>query len=209
MIEAHALYSSRTPIFNVTTEKGVGLSKPNELTRNHILILHGGADISPALYNKPVAPRGGGYYKPSTRDQQEWDFITRAVELGIPIVGICRGAQMLCAKDGGYLVQHINNHAGSGHEIVDAKHSVVLHSNSCHHQMMVPSKHAEILAVSKEPVYGFDEEDRRFTVKEVPEVVYFPKLNAIGIQGHPEWMSNESPFVRYCSELINNLLLRN
>ena len=99
-IEANALYPRKLPIFNIT-DKGIGINHPKELNQKHILILHGGADISPSLYGEPVSKLGGGCTTPSHRDQQEWDFIKVAVELGIPIVGICRGAQMLCAYDGG------------------------------------------------------------------------------------------------------------
>ena len=51
------------------------------------------------------------------------------------------------------------------------------------------------------------EDDSKMIVKRVPEVVYFPQLNALGIQGHPEWMGNGNPFVQYCTSLINSLLL--
>ena len=106
LIEANVLSPRRLPIFNFTNQ-ATTLDHESQIKDNHVLILHGGGDISPALYNKPVAPRGGGYYKPSHRDQQEWMFIKEAVKQNIPIVGICRGAQMLCAFDGGELVQHI------------------------------------------------------------------------------------------------------
>ena len=180
LIEANVLSPRRLPIFNFTNQ-ATTLDHESQIKDNHVLILHGGGDISPALYNKPVAPRGGGYYKPSYRDQQEWMFIKEAVKQNIPIVGICRGAQMLCAFDGGELVQHINNHAGHSHTIHEVKTGDVYVTNSCHHQMIV---------------------------KRVPEVVYFPQLNALGIQGHPEWMGNGNKFVQYCTSLINSLLLK-
>lgn len=208
LIEANVLSCfRRLPIFNFTNQ-ATTLDHESQIKDNHVLILHGGGDISPALYNKPVAPRGGGYYKPSHRDQQEWAFIKEAVKQNIPIVGICRGAQMLCAFDGGELVQHINNHAGHSHTIHEVKTGDVYVTNSCHHQMMVPSKHAEVIAYCEEDTIGYREDDSKMIVKRVPEVVYFPQLNALGIQGHPEWMGNGNQFVQYCTSLINSLLLK-
>lgn len=205
-IEANALYHRQTPIFNYYNET-LGIDEPNQLKDKHVLILHGGGDISPALYNKPVAPRGGGYTKPTMRDQQEWELIKEAVKRNIPIVGICRGAQMLCAFDGGELVQHIDSHTSRAHTVLtrDGERYV---SNSCHHQMMVPSKEAQVIASCVETTRGFDEQDNPLVIKEVPEVVYFPNIKAIGIQGHPEWLGPSNEFVQYCTSLINNLLLK-
>ena len=115
---------------------------------------------------------------------------------------------MLCAFDGGELVQHINNHAGHSHTIHEVKTGNVYVTNSCHHQMMVPSKHAEVIAYCEEDTIGYREDDSKMIVKRVPEVVYFPQLNALGIQGHPEWMGNGNQFVQYCTSLINSLLLK-
>ena len=114
---------------------------------------------------------------------------------------------MFCSFDGGELVQHINNHAGHSHTIQEVKTGDVYVTNSCHHQMMVPSKHAEVIAYCEEDTIGYREDDSKMIVKRVPEVVYFPQLNALGIQGHPEWMGNGNQFVQYCTSLINSLLL--
>lgn len=208
LVEANALYPRKLPIFNIT-DKGIGVNHPKELNKNHILILHGGADISPSLYGEPVSKLGGGCTTPSNRDQQEWDFIKVAVELGIPIVGICRGAQMLCAYDGGKLMQHIENHTGRNHVITDTRDQQSYVSNSCHHQMMIPSDKAEVIAYHHEQTLGYDSQNRNHVIGKVPEVVHFPKINALGIQGHPEWLGNSNKFVEYCTHLIKTLLLRN
>ena len=102
MKEANAIYHGHGTIFGYP--HGDPVHKPDDLKQDTILILHGGGDISPSLYKKKRSPRSGGCQIPTQRDQQEWDLITRAVELNIPIVGICRGAQMLCAFDGGPIV---------------------------------------------------------------------------------------------------------
>lgn len=179
---------------------------PDQLKGDGIVLLHGGEDISPSIYNQEPnnychAPR-----TLSHRDAVELAIIDRAYKIGMPIIGICRGAQLLCAVDGGYLIQHIYNHTGGTHEIVDVETSEVVKSNSCHHQMMVPSKDAKILAISDEAVRGIDVNDQEIALDHCPEVVYFKKIKAIGIQGHPEWLAG-SPFVKYCRDVIKRHLL--
>jgi putative glutamine amidotransferase len=155
-----------------------------------LLVLHGGEDISPELYGqKPVRARAGAVM--SRRDAQEKLLVEQCVKDGIPILGICRGAQLLCALDGGTLYQHVDNHGGgSQHEvIIDDKE---YRSNSCHHQLMRPASTATVLGYT--PARSFE----KWTDDDAPvvgddketEIVHFPKLNAIGVQGHPEWLSH-------------------
>jgi anthranilate/para-aminobenzoate synthase component II len=180
---------------------------PFDLTADGALLLHGGADISPSIYKQEPNDYCFADRKPSYRDELELAMIERARKLDIPIIGICRGAQLLCAVDGGYLIQHIHGHTDGNHSIIDTRTSEVITSNSCHHQMMAPAKDRDniILAECRSITIGYDDYSRRNEYPSCPEIVYFPKLKAIGIQGHPEWMHG-SPFVAYCCTLINEFL---
>ena len=64
----------------------------------------------------------------------EWAWMIEAQNLGISIIGVCRGAQFLCAFAGGKLIQHMTGHHGD-HSIttVDGR---VYQSSSDHHQLM-------------------------------------------------------------------------
>lgn len=205
-IAANFSYSKSTifPCFN----EGISIYNPNQLKDNHCLILHGGGDISPSFYGSKASKHGCGYDEPTPRDEAEWQVLTQAVKMNIPIIGICRGAQMLCAFDGGKLIQHINNHAGADHKIIDHETNLIISSNSCHHQMMVPAEGRKnlIIASSIHPTTGYDDNDNPINITSVPEIVYFPQLRAIGIQGHPEWMYG-TPFTNYCSNLIQEFIL--
>jgi len=183
--------------------------KEDDLEGDGILLLQGGEDISPAMYGKPKNSYCHASERPSFRDVKEMRLVNRAVKRGMPIVGICRGAQMLCALDGGYLVQHIEGHSGIGNHILyDTRTGELLNTNSCHHQMMVPQKYNTILATdNSRTIRGYSESDKQFTVDSVPEIVYFPRLNALGIQGHPEWLPN-SAFAHFCTNLIKEFLLK-
>lgn len=183
---------------------------PSDLTNtNSILILHGGADISPSIYNHPVSRYTQADKHLSTRDTSEVLLAKKAIELGIPIFGICRGAQLACALAGGSLVQHVEGHVGGSHGVETSDGKIYL-TSTCHHQMMNPWQiDHELLAwsaPSKSSIY-IVENDKEIDMKVEPEVVFFPKIKALAIQGHPEWMATASPFVQYCLSLVEEKLL--
>ncbi|MBB4930766.1 putative glutamine amidotransferase [Lipingzhangella halophila] len=75
------------------------------------LVLAGGGDIDPGRYGCPTAPRTAGV-RPE-RDTAEIDLLTAALDLGIPVLGICRGMQLLNIVRGGTLAQHLPDIVGS------------------------------------------------------------------------------------------------
>jgi len=205
----HILYSAlfgavRDP-FNIYNDIQVA-HHPNDLTKDGILLLHGGEDISPKLYGE-TCNKHCYKYEIGQRDVEEMALVDRAIKMDIPIIGICRGAQLLCAMDGGKLIQHVDGHTTGFHSLLDTRTGEVLSSNSCHHQVMIPRKHNTIIAVDRRTVNCVGENNTRFITEEVPEIVYYPKLNALAIQGHPEWLP-KSPFQKYCTRLIYEFLLK-
>ena len=80
----------------------------------HGLVLTGGSDINPRLYtDEPI--NSNVYGVDNTRDDVEWTALEIALELGIPVLGICRGSQMMTAFRGGRLTQHIDGHRSGEH----------------------------------------------------------------------------------------------
>ena len=72
------------------------------------VLLSGGADIEPARYGEE--PDGRGDYEPE-RDALEMTLLEGARERGIPVLGICRGLQVINVAAGGSLHQHVEAHA--------------------------------------------------------------------------------------------------
>ncbi len=183
---------------------------PSELeNKNSILILHGGADISPSIYNHPVSRYTHAEKSMSARDLSEVLLARRAIELGIPIFGICRGAQLACALAGGSLVPHVEGHQGGSHAVKATNGNEYI-TSSCHHQMMNPWEvDHELLAwsaPSRSDRY-IVKNDEEIEMPLEPEVVFFPKIKTLAIQGHPEWMARSSHFVQYCLSLVEERLL--
>jgi gamma-glutamyl-gamma-aminobutyrate hydrolase PuuD len=78
------------------------------------VVLAGGPDIDPDRYGAAPHPRTGEP-RPE-RDSTELAVLHRALERGIPVLGVCRGAQLLNVGLGGTLVQHVPDAVGhSGH----------------------------------------------------------------------------------------------
>jgi len=69
------------------------------------LLLSGGADLDPATYGQEPHPRTTNYRR--ARDEFEIALARRALEDGIPVLGICRGFQILNVALGGDLEQHL------------------------------------------------------------------------------------------------------
>lgn len=177
---------------------------------NSILILHGGADISPSLYNEKVGKYTHAGPFLSKRDKIELDLAEEAISLGIPIFGICRGAQLLTAIAGGKLVQDVTNHACGKHKITTEDGTEIM-ATSAHHQMCNPdgTEH-ELLAWSTEnrSTHYLNGDNQNTTMLVEPEVIFYPKLKALAVQAHPEWMDLRSNFVQYCLDLVDQKLIK-
>ncbi len=205
----HAGYSYTDPFepyFPKHKHKVVNSPKQLEKGDKSFLVLWGGEDIHPSIYKRPIEGshvRGEG---PSHRDAVEMALVEEATKLNMPIYGVCRGAQLLCALAGGVLIQDVSGHAGSPHliEFVDGLQMPV---SSLHHQMMYPwDVEHELLAWSnpRSTRYIGVSHEEETKIKVEPEIVWFPKLRGFGIQGHPEFMHPRHQTVKKAMKLFQD-----
>jgi len=111
------------------------------------LLLPGGPDIDPERYGEPHDP-DLGTVDPEL-DAFEIDLVRRAVARSLPVLGICRGQQLINVALGGTLHQHLPDHDRHGlprshlaHEIqvepsselAQAANGEAVMVNSLHHQ---------------------------------------------------------------------------
>lgn len=187
---------------NCLGAKGVPVDD-GDLSQIDLLALFGGEDISPSLYGqKPVAT--GASRIPSYRDSVERVVFQAAIEDDLPILGICRGAQLACSLLGGKLWQDVDRHEGCEHEVIVDGNSFT--TNSYHHQMMIPTGDMTVIGytpcrspfkVGEKPVK--DEGDEA-------EIVFHKKHRVLMIQGHPEWCPEEHDLSKLTNTLVRNLL---
>lgn len=179
--------------------KWINLATAESFSNIDAVILWGGADISPSLYAEEPF-HNSGPQRPSPRDVFEWGLIREAEAKGIPVIGICRGAQLMCAYVGGKLVQDVNNH-NRGHSIITNTEERFF-VTSCHHQMMYPFdvEHELIAWSEKHQATRYNPPDRLYCqemekhIHKEPEIVFFPEIKGYGIQCHPEWHTEDDPF---------------
>lgn len=159
-----------------------------------ILFSGGREDIEPARYGDPVDPRSVPPDLP--RDRFEFDLCAEGRKRDLPMLGVCRGFQLLNVAFGGKLVQHVDNHASfdgvSGFHPIDVRPDTrlcaltgvcgPLPSNSRHHQAVKPEIVAppmKVVAMSPDGlVEAIEAKDQRWVV---------------GIQCHPERQTEVDP----------------
>jgi putative glutamine amidotransferase len=113
------------------------------------LVFSGGSDIDPALYGQEPRPETTPIVR--HRDDSELGLLRAALHARVPVLGVCRGMQLLNVVRGGTLVQHLPESPGvvhkgppgtfTTHEVSVAPgtrlHAMVgdaVAVHSCHHQ---------------------------------------------------------------------------
>jgi putative glutamine amidotransferase len=81
------------------------------VARLDALVIAGGADVEPARYGAAPHPRTTGC-RPD-RDGWELALIAAADRVSLPLLGVCRGMQLMAVAAGGSLVQHLPDVLGS------------------------------------------------------------------------------------------------
>ncbi|WP_193043352.1 gamma-glutamyl-gamma-aminobutyrate hydrolase family protein [Mycolicibacterium baixiangningiae] len=77
------------------------------------LIITGGKDVDPARYGQDPHPTTDEPDR--TRDAWEFALLDEALRRSVPVLGICRGAQVLNVALGGTLIQHLPDVIGHTH----------------------------------------------------------------------------------------------
>lgn len=78
------------------------------VARLDALVISGGLDVDPSLYGATPDPRTDT--PDPQRDAWELALIRAALAARVPLLGICRGLQLLNVALGGTLIQHIDGH---------------------------------------------------------------------------------------------------
>lgn len=197
-----------------------------DIKQANMVLLAGGADVSPTLYGENHIASSLWLNEP--RDLQELAVADYAIKNQIPMIGICRGEQLLCVLAGGKLVQDMNHNSRHDLTVVNHKqyHSIEsnkIRTNSLHHQLAYPynikSNEYDIIAYAKEINDPNSIRIGKNSIIDVnlikiegePEIIHFKKINGLGIQGHPEMMygsqlSTDQEFVRFCKEVVRNTI---
>ena len=181
---------------------------PNEaveaLSSVNGVLLSGGPDVDPSRYGQPEKHAHCGTID-EHRDELELAIIQPALELNLPILGICRGFQVLNVALGGTLVADIPSEMTSNIEHralddIDSNHNIAVEPgsmikritrtldaevNSAHHQGI--EKLATLLSPSALSADGLIE------AFEWGDAALGGKPFMLGVQWHPERMDIQHP----------------
>lgn len=205
-------------VFMIPTVNTNGLVHPSNIRlrdyAKHLdgLVLQGGADVSPQSYAQAATrPEWNG---DRVRDMYELELLHEFIEAGKPVLGICRGCQLINVAFGGTLYQDIatdvptaiahvsDSYDSNYHELsfpagstlaslVKAQSAVV---NSIHHQAVKELGRD----LSIEAVSGNDQIVEAIRYRKAPFVM--------GLQWHPEFHRAGAPELLDCMPILDSFL---
>lgn len=171
-----------------------------------IIVFSGGADINPALYG---CEKHSSTYYSEQRDALEVACFNKLNSNQI-VIGICRGAQLVTALNGGKLIQNVSGHCSGPHFITNG--DIKFKIESIHHQMMypfdMPKSDYEVLFWSSKKRSSKYEGDGISEPSCEPEVILYHKKGkptCLAIQGHPEMM-NSCQAHEVLNEILKSIL---
>lgn len=146
----------------------------------------GMSDVDPALYGQDRSPFVTCI--DPQYDAKCLEVMHQAADYDIPMIGICRGGQLLNVFNGGSLIQHLPGHIGNHHSVV-CEDGVLRTVNSSHHQAMIPAACC-FVPLMLDIEHG------------IHEMLYYPETHALCIQCHPEWPGMPEDGLGYINYLI-------
>jgi putative glutamine amidotransferase len=206
-------------VFMIPTVNTNGLLHPSSIRlrdyAKHLdgLVLQGGADVSPQTYSESATrPEWMG---DRARDVYELELLHEFIEAGKPVLGVCRGCQLINVAFGGTLyqdiasdvptaIEHVNELYDSHYHQVQFPQESALASlfpgkrealvNSIHHQAVKDLGRDLVV----EAVSGPDN---------IVEAVRYRKARFVmGLQWHPEFHRSGSAELLDCTPILDDFL---
>jgi putative glutamine amidotransferase len=159
------------------------------------LLLPGGWDVDPSFYGEP--PDEKVVETDPELDETELSMFRQAREREIPVLGICRGQQVINVAMGGSLVQHLEGHEVRAHGRSHLAHSIEVNPTSelgqaaGTHQIRVNSFHHQAIRELAEGLHQTARGDDG-TV----EGVESDDGLIVAVQCHPEELTTDLPWAR-------------
>lgn len=161
------------------------------------LILSGGTDVSCELYNETLLnERWKGQIK---RDKFEIELLNKAKEKNIPVLGICRGLQLINVAYGGSLYQDIvmykeGSHPHRNQELYDklGHNTRVIHDSPLYKLLAKEQIYTNSVHHQGIKELGYNLEIMAYSDDDVIEAIFDPRYDFLwGVQWHPEWLPDD------------------
>jgi putative glutamine amidotransferase len=217
---AHLLMSHGALVFMVPTiETGASVERATIRMADYVreldgLVLQGGADVSPASYGEqPLRPEWSG---DRIRDLYEIDLLWECVIQQKPVLGICRGAQLINVAFGGSLYQdietqiegairHVDREAYDGH-----RHEIEIVPGSGLQRLFGALERASVNSIHHQSVKalgrGLVVEAHSSADRVVEAIRWNGAGYVVGVQWHPEFQPNGGSGLLDSSPLVLEFL---
>lgn len=156
------------------------------------IIITGGEDISPEIYGEENTGLSRNTSK--VRDEAELFILESVISSGCPVLGICRGFQLINVYFGGSLYQDIE----SQYRIGINHRNTFMNSGDLHHEVRIDEEtilfeiiRSERFMVNSRHHQGIKEPGKGLVVSAqssdgIIEGIEYPGKNIIAVQWHPE-----------------------
>jgi putative glutamine amidotransferase len=156
------------------------------VTQADALLLTGGGDVDPGNYGETAAPEV--YDLDPGRDALEIDAYRAARTVGVPVLGICRGIQIMAVASGGSLYQHLPtagfDHHWEEHRQYEPVHEIVADPGTAAEQALAGS--VKVNSIHHQAVRDPGSGLRPTAWSDDGVIEAVEGDGALGIQWHPE-----------------------
>jgi putative glutamine amidotransferase len=216
---AHWVMSRDVLVFMIPTVGHQGMLHPSNIRlrdyAKHLdgLLLQGGADVSPQSYaEQATSPEWPG---DRVRDMYELELLHEFIESGKPVLGVCRGCQLINVAFGGTLYQdiatdvptagvHVNEHYDQH------RHGIHFPDGSTLANMFPGRRDAIVNSIHHQAVktIGRDLNIEAVSASDgiIEAVRYRRAPFVMGVQWHPEFHRAGGPELLDCTPLLDTFL---
>ncbi|MFN3789014.1 gamma-glutamyl-gamma-aminobutyrate hydrolase family protein [Massilia sp.] len=196
-----------------------GLLHPSNITLRHYarhldgLVLQGGADVAPQTYSEvPTRPEWGG---DRARDVYELELLHEFVDAGKPVLGVCRGCQLINVAFGGTLYQDVLTNVPEAlahvQDIYDAhRHAIRFPPGSSLGKMFQGVERPIVNSIHHQAVKELGRDIRVEAYSEpdgIVEAIRYERADFVmGLQWHPEFHRAGGVELLDCTPVLDEFL---
>jgi len=216
---AHWVMSRDVLVFMIPTVGQQGMIHPSNIRlrdyAKHLdgLLLQGGADVSPQSYAE--AATRPEWHGDRVRDMYELELLHEFIESGKPVLGVCRGCQLINVAFGGTLYQDIATDVETAIEHVNElydqhRHVIQFPPGSSMSGMFAGQREGLVNSIHHQAVrtVGRDLSVEAVSADDgIIEAVRYKKAPFVmGVQWHPEFHRAGGPELLDCTPVLDNFL---
>lgn len=216
---AHWVMSRDVMVFMIPTVGHQGMLHPSNIRlrdyAKHLdgLLLQGGADVSPQTY--AASDMHAEWPGDRVRDMYELELLYEFVESGKPVLGICRGCQLINVAFGGTLYQDIATEVPTAgihvNEFYDQhRHSVRFPDGSTLASMFPGRREAVVNSIHHQAVKTLGRDLSVEAVSSADGLIEAVRHRrspfVVGVQWHPEFHRAGGPELLDCTPLLDTFL---